>query len=278
MTDAVTILILNVTVLNNDEALETSERRLLLGVFLGNGLGTTNDFALVVPKLALSIGGDAGLGKLLCVTLGELTNNVSIAIDELARLVDGKTLKDGQRWKVVFRSILSILGGVFRGVLGIFSSILSILGVIGGILSLIDLLLDDLGKSLDLAKDVAVFINDLTLLVDLLAGALVDVALSKLADRLALFVEDLTLLVDLETLEDINVRYDFNLLDLGLDLAKTLLKFFLSFKGSLTSNNVDFSNGLALLVENLTLVVDGLAGAVLDFALDELTNLLALGI
>jgi hypothetical protein len=54
LTNAVAVLVLDPTVLDNDQAIKTSERRLL--VFLDrNSLGTTNDMALVVPELTLVV-------------------------------------------------------------------------------------------------------------------------------------------------------------------------------------------------------------------------------
>ena len=271
VSNAVVVLVLDEAALDNGKALETSERRLIVTLLLGNGLSTANDVALAVPELALGIAGDTRLGKLLRVTFGELADDVAVAVDHLASLVDLETVKDGQRWEVVLSSILSV-----------FSSILSILGgvlsVFSSVFSSVNLLLNHLGDGLDLSEDVAILVNDLTLLVDFLAGALLNVALSKLTDGLTLFVEDLTLLVDLEALKNVKLRSNLNLLDLGLDLSETLLQLLHGLESGLARDNLDLANRLALLVEDLALFVDGLASAVLGLAFGELTNLLTLSI
>ena len=313
LADAVAVLILNVAVLDNDESLKTSEGGLLFGVFLGNSLSTADDVALVVPELTLGVGSDASLRELLRVTLDELTNNVAVVIDHLARLVDGESVKDGKRWAVVFGSLLGVLSSILGSILGVFCGVLSVFGLslsilstllnalstlfsilsslfsvlsfllsilspLGGIFGLIDLLLDDLGECLDLSDDVAILVKNLSLLVDLLAGALVDVTLGKLTDGFTILVEDLALLVDLEAIKGIKVRSDFNFFDLGFNFAEAVLELLLGLERSLASNNLNLANRVAILVEDLTLVVDGLASAVLDLALGELTNLLTVSI
>ena len=275
VSNTVIILILDEAALDNSEALETGERRLIVTLLLGNGLSTANDVALAVPELTLGIAGDTRLGELLRVTFGELTDDVAVAVDDLTGLVDLETVKNGQRWEVVVGSTLGSIFSIFSGILSILGGVLS---VFGSVLSLADLLLDHLGEGLDLSEDVAVLVNHLTLLVDLLAGTLVDVALSKLTNGLTLLVEDLTLLVDLEALKNVKLRSDLNLLDFGLDLSETLFQLLHSLESGLARDDLDLTNRLALLVEDLALIVDGLASAVLGFAFGELTNLLTVSI
>ena len=212
LADAVAIFILDVAVLDDNKTLKAGERSFLLSLLLGNSLGTTDDIALVVPELAFSVGGDAGLGELLSVTLGELTNDVAVGVDKFARFVDGETLEDREGGTVVL-SLLSGILSVLGGVLGIFSSLL---GSLLSFLSFADLLLNQLRQSLDLADDIAILVKNLALCVDLLAGAFCGVALNELANWLALLVEDLAFLVDLEALECVDIRRDLNLLDFRL--------------------------------------------------------------
>ena len=94
-TDNVAVLVSDVAILDDLEAFKTGEGSFFVGVLLGNSLGTADDLALVVPELTLGIGGEARLRELLSVTLNKLTNNVSIAVEKLASLVDGQAIKDG---------------------------------------------------------------------------------------------------------------------------------------------------------------------------------------
>ncbi|KAI1554057.1 repeatdomain containing protein [Pyrenophora tritici-repentis] len=164
----------------------TREGSFLLTLFLGNGLGAANDLALVVPELAFSIASGAGLGELLCISLDELTNDVTVGVDELASLVALETVKNGNRRTAVFVKLQLLLLSIFGRILSVFGGVLGILGsalsVFSSILSLTDLLLDHLGKGLDLADDVSVLVKYLALLVDLLSCALGSVTFDKLAD------------------------------------------------------------------------------------------------
>jgi hypothetical protein len=314
LTNAVAVLVLDPTVLDNDQAIETSERRLL--IFLNrNSLGATNNMALVVPELTLVVCLDSGLRELLGITFGEFTDDGTVGVDDLSGLVDLQTFEDRERREVggcVFSSILSTLFGIFGTLLGILSAFLSVLGtlfgvlcifdgifcgvlsifgLVGSLLGLFELLLRDLlRQSLDTTNGVAVVVEDLALVVDLLASAFAELARGEFADLLAILVEDLALLVDLEAFEDVEVG-DLELRTLGLFfvvglvliltllflfrnvLAKLGLKFLGGLLGSLARGDGDLANDLAILVKNLTLVVDLLAGTLLGVALSKFTDL-----
>ncbi|KAH4611447.1 hypothetical protein HBI17_027020 [Parastagonospora nodorum] len=270
LADAVFVLVLNEAVLNDDKSIETSEWCFLLSLFLGNGLGAANDVALVVPELSLVIGSEARLGELLSITLDQFTDDVTVTVDELARLVDRETLKDRKRWAVL--ALFTLFGCVFGCVLRVFGSILGVFcglaSLIGGVFGFANLLLDDLGKGLDLANDIAVLVKYFTLLVDLLAGALLSVTLDKLANRLTLLVENFALLVDLETLESIDLGCDLNLFDLRL-LGTLIGRYELG-------KCLDLSEDFAVLVDDFALLVDLLSSTFFGVTFDKLTDGLTL--
>ncbi|KAH5153171.1 hypothetical protein HBH69_128840 [Parastagonospora nodorum] len=270
LADAVFVLVFNEAVLNDDRSIETSEWCFLLSLFLGNGLGAANHVALVVPELSLVIGSEARLGELLSITLDQFTDDVTVTVDELARLVDRETLKDRKRWAVI--ALFTLFGCVFGCVLRVFGSILGVFcglaSLIGGVFGFANLLLDDLGKGLDLANDVAVLVKYFTLLVDLLASALLSVTLDKLANRLTLLVENFALLVDLETLESIDLGCDLNLLDLRL-LGCLVGRYELG-------KCLDLSEDFAVLVDDFALLVDLLSSTFFGVTFDKLTDGLTL--
>ena len=66
--------------------------------------------------------------------------------------------------------------------------------------------LEGLGNKLDLADDVAFFIENFALSIDLLSGTVGDLALRKPCDWLTVFVKYFTFLIDFEAFENVQVR------------------------------------------------------------------------
>jgi len=274
-TNNVAVLVSDVAVLDDLEALEASEGSFLLVLFLGNSLGAADDLALVVPELSLGVGGDAGLGELLGVALNKLTNNVAIAVEKLASLVARKAVKDGERGKGIallfFFLVLALTFLLLFAFLGLLA--LNLAFTFLAFRGLFLLFLGLLRKSADRTKDgLAILVEDLALVVDLLAGALGKLAVSKLTNLLAIFVQDLALLVELVALKGLNAR-SVVLLGQLTELLKKLLGGGLS---SLTLSDANLADNIALLVDDLALLVDLLAGALGRVALGELTNLLTI--
>lgn len=95
-TDDIAVLILDLAILDNDEALEASESALL--IFLDrDGRGAADDVALVVPELTLRVGSGTKLGELLRVALDQFTDDDAVGVDDLTSLVDSEAIEDRER-------------------------------------------------------------------------------------------------------------------------------------------------------------------------------------
>ncbi|KAK4926793.1 hypothetical protein LTR49_006209 [Elasticomyces elasticus] len=267
--------ILNKPVLNNVKILETGKKSLLIRILDCDSLRTANDVALVVPELTLSIGLQAKLGDLLRVTLGELTNDCAVGVDQLASLVAGESFEDRERWELV---AFLLLGLTFT------------------LLTLTFLCLFALGLTLaftfglllfgawwcsgaNVSDDIALLVENLTLLVHLLALAVGKLTINKLANDLTILVEDLAVLVDLEPVKNLQARkvWSSNLLwCVLLGLTQLFQKLLGSRLGSLTRDDIDMADDIALLVKHLALVVALLASALRQLAVAKLTELLTI--
>lgn len=140
---------------------------------------------------------------------------------------------------------------------------------LGDLLALLNLLRQDTNAT----DDVAVLVENLTLVVQLLASAVRELALNKLANRVAVLVEHLALLVDLQAVQDVETR---NVLLRALKISEAVAQLLSRLLCSVARDNLDLTDDLAVLIEDLSLVVDCLTGGLLDVALGELTDLITL--
>merc|ERR1711981_929287 len=117
-------------------------------------------------------------------------------------------------------------------------------------------------QNLHPTNDIALLVEDLSLIVDLLSRALCGVTIDQFANRLTLFIQDLALFVDLQSFKDAEV-------DLRYKIGKFLFGSF---------SELSFANNIYLLVDYFTLVVDGHTLDLFDLAFSQLTKDIALSI
>ena len=231
-TDAVALGVLNVALLVDVEAFESSERTLRSGnaFVLRKNLAATDDLAGITVNLALFV--TAATSELLDVALDKLTKRNAIFVDDESLLVQLLAIKDGvvERDFIFFLVRLSV--ALCVAVLVVDVAVLidleadKLLHITFGNLSdnivlginnepfLVDtktLMAGEgslgsgdtfvLRENLAVSNDLSGVVVDITVLVALAASKLLDVAINELTDRDALVVNNEAVLVELLAVE-----------------------------------------------------------------------------
>jgi hypothetical protein len=291
LSDTVVLGINNETFLVDTKTLVTGEWTLGLGdtLILGENFAVSNNLSGVVVNIAVLVTETAS--KLLDVAINEFTNRDTLVINDKAVLVELLAIEHG----VVDRTFLFLLREGFGMTLDVAISIHNIavlinsktnqaLGVaLSNLTNDVLVLVSDLtvsnntktletsegtvrlgltlvlGDQLDTANDLACVVPDLTLVIDLLAGEFLGLALNEASDRYTLVANDEASLVQNLALE----AGEINGILFGLGLCVSLLVTF------------GMTNNRTLLVENVTILIDGTTDELLGIALGELTNAVA---
>jgi len=269
-------------ILGHDQVLEAGEWSFrLLGSASRDELGLSDDLAIVVPNLTLSV--NLLTSQLLWITFGNATIDCSVLVNDVTGLVDDLALQGGQvsNFRIghlvwlgvtlhvaVFVNDISILidstaNKSLRITLDNLSNSVALFILNPAILdnntsfkaskrtfgfSLTLVLRDELTA----ADDFAGVVPDLALVVTLLTGKLLSVTLDESTDGYTIGPDDVALLVDRETVQDREIWWRFLLL-----FWQTLC----------------VANNITTLVNNISILVNGTTDQFLGITFDELTDL-----
>ncbi|KAH9815670.1 hypothetical protein Tdes44962_MAKER00916 [Teratosphaeria destructans] len=209
----IAVLVLDPSVFDDAQALETSEWSLALvhTLVLGNHLAMSDDLASVIVNVTVLVAEAAS--KLLDVTLDQATERNAILIDNIALLVQ----------------LLAIKNAVVNDLFLFFWQWLS------------------------MTLDIAVPVNNITVLIDSKSNDTLRIALDNLTDNIAILISNLAAFDDSKTLQT----------------SKRTLRLRLTL---LFRNELDTANDFTLVVPDLALVIELLASEVLGLALDQTSD------
>ena len=150
-----------------------------VGCFSRHNFDSADNFTFIVGDFAVLVGNFAD--ALFQVGIfGELSESLSLFVEDLALLVDLLTSQDRQ-----IRSQTTSFDSIFNG---------------------IDLIRGVTRNHLDTADHVTVFVEDLSLVIDIFASKVFGIALNELAKWSAVFTYDVPIFIELHTFEDSNIR------------------------------------------------------------------------
>ncbi|CEI65511.1 unnamed protein product [Fusarium venenatum] len=255
LADGISIVVSETTLLVDNSPLEDREVLLLAALPLGKRLGLTSSLASLVPDDTLIVRGETD--KLLDLTLNDLSEEVTLLVDEVTVLVDSHAFQDAV---ILLFTTLPLREGL--GLADLLASAVPNDALVVGRKAneLLDLALNDtsdevtlvvykitllvdgsalenrkvlllavpLGDRLSLAKLLASLIPDLTLVVTAEADELLELTFDNLADLVTLVVDEVALLVDSGALEDGEVE---RLLGSVLSFSGLLIDSIFTFRG-----------------------------------------------
>ena len=218
--------------------------------FAFDNFDLADNFTIVIEDFAVLVGGLAGTLFEIGV-FRQLANDLTLVVENFALLIDFPSPEDGH---VGLDSFLGFLDGFIN---------LDLLGLVRS------LAWNDFRS----ANDFSFFVENLSLLVQLLSGEIFNISLDDLADGRAVLAQNFAIFADLKTFQNANIweclRCRLLCLSDGLLCIFGFLLSFLSHLFSLLRRDSSTTDCVTILVQDLTVLANGLSHEVLGVAFGD---------